>query len=119
MIDLITMKALAFDENSKGADVVELEIPEELKAEAEAARNEMIEAIAERDEEILEAFMESPDLDANTLKRAIRRATISGELVAVICGSSLKNKGIQPILNAVVDYLPSPLIGLLPKGSTL
>lgn len=109
VIDLITMKALAFDEDSKGADVVELEIPEELKAEAEAARNEMIEAIAERDEEILEAFMESPDLDANTLKRAIRRATISGELVAVICGSSLKNKGIQPILNAVVDYLPSPL----------
>lgn len=109
VIDLIRMRALAFDEASQGASVIESPIPAELAARAEAARAQLCEVVAEADETALEAYMASPDLADETLRDGLRRATIAGRLVPVLCGTALRNKGIQPLLDAVVDYLPSPL----------
>jgi len=109
IIDLLELKAVTFDEKSLGANMVTTDIPGELAAEAERARAELVENVAERDEAILEAYMESPDVPADVLRAGIRRATIAGELVPVLCGSALKNKGVQQVLDAVVAYLPSPL----------
>ena len=109
VIDLVHMKMLTFEADSLGANVVTEEIPKELAPEAESARAALAEAVAECDEGALEAYMESPDLAAEVLVAAIRRATVSGALVPVLCGSALKNKGVQPLLDAVVAYLPSPL----------
>jgi elongation factor G len=109
IIDLIQMKAFLFKEESLGSDVEEVAIPEELAAEAEKQRADLIEKIAEADEALLDAYLENPDVPVELLVAAIRRATIANEIVPVLCGSSLKNKGVQPLLNAVVDYLPSPV----------
>jgi len=109
VIDLILMKAYRFSEESLGSDVEEIPIPENLAAAAEKLRAEMVEKAAEADEELLEAYMENSDVPENMLVAAIRRATIAGQMVPVLCGSSLKNKGVQPLLDAVVDYLPSPI----------
>ena len=109
VIDLIAMKAIAFEESSQGADLNAADIPSDLKAAAEQARAKMIEAVAERDEELLNAYLENPDVATDKLKAAIRRLTVSGKMMPVLCGSSLKNKGIQPLIDAVVDYLPSPI----------
>ena len=79
------------------------------EASAEEARAALIERVAELDEELLEAYMENSDVSEKALVEALRRTTISSHLVPVFCGSSLKNKGVQPLLDAVVDYLPSPL----------
>ena len=108
MVDLLRMRALSF-EGEHGEEVVEAEIPAELAAEAEEARNKLVEALAEGDESLLEKYLENPDLPAEDLVPAIRRATIAGELVPVLCGSSLKNKGVQTLIDAVVRFLPSPL----------
>ena len=116
VIDLLNMQALTFDDESKGESVKIVEIPAELKTEAESARAELIEAVAELDESILEAYLENPEIELGALKAAIRRATIAGDFVGVLCGSSLKNKGIQPLLDAVVDFLPSPLDVPAAKG---
>ena len=102
IIDLLELKAVTFDEKSLGANMVTTDIPGELAAEAERARAELVENVAERDEAILEAYMESPDVPADVLRAGIRRATIAGELVPVLCGSALKNKGVQQVLDAVV-----------------
>ncbi|MDH3346354.1 MAG: elongation factor G, partial [Kiritimatiellaceae bacterium] len=120
IIDLIQMKAFLFKEESLGSDVEEVAIPEELAADAEKHRALLIEKVAEVDESLLEAYMEGSDVASDILIPAIRRATISGNLIPVLCGSSLKNKGVQPLLDAVVDYLPSPVdvpavTGLHPK----
>jgi len=109
MIDLISMKALAFSEESLGSDIEEVTIPEELAVEAEKQRAALIEKTAEVDEALLETYLENPDVPSDQLVEAIRRATIAGHLVPVLCGSSLKNKGVQPLLDAVVDFLPSPI----------
>ena len=109
VIDLISMKTLRFKEETLGSDVEEGELPAELAAEAEKLRAEMVEKAAENDEELLEAYMENSDVPAPLLVAAIRRATLAGDMVPVLCGSSLKNKGVQPLLDAVVDYLPSPV----------
>jgi elongation factor G len=109
VIDLVEMRALDFPAGVHGSDVRVAEIPAAFRGEAEAARAQMIEAIAERDEHLLELYLANPDVDAVTLKAAMRRAVIAGTFVPVFCGSSLKNKGVQPLLDAVVDYLPSPL----------
>ena len=121
VIDLLDMKLLRFDGDSKGEDVVTSEIPAELAADAEAARAAMVEAIADVDEHVLEAYMESADVSADVLREGIRRSTIAGVFVPVLCGSSLKNKGVQPLLDAIVGYLPSPLevppiTGMHPKS---
>ncbi len=109
LIDLVTLKALTFDEASKGQNVTVSEIPAEFAVAAEKARAEMIEKVAELDEQVLESYLSNPDIPVDVLRAGIRRATVASKLVPVLCGSSLKNKGVQPLLDAVVDYLPSPL----------
>ena len=109
VIDLVRMKALAFDVGSLGAKVVVQEIPAELEAEAKAAREMLLEAVAESDEALLNAYLDEGDLGEAELKSGIRRATVENRMVPVLCGTSLRNKGVQPLLDAVVDYLPSPL----------
>jgi elongation factor G len=109
VIDLVDMTAVAFDEASLGAKMVREAIPDELRESAQKARAALVEAVAERDEEVLSAYLESPDVPAAVLKAGIRRVTLHRAFVPVLCGSALKNKGVQPLLDAVVDYLPSPL----------
>ncbi len=109
LVDLVEEKAYFFDDESLGADVRIEDVPAELADEVEAARSEMIESVAERDEEALEQFMEEGTLSVDQLKTAIRRCTAAQEMVGVLVGTALKNKGIQPLLDAIVEYLPSPL----------
>ncbi len=109
VIDLITMRAISFAEQSLGSEVHEESIPESMAVAAEKARAELIERVSEADVQLIEAYLENPDVSADILIAALRRATISGQVVPVLCGSSLKNKGVQPLLDAVVNYLPSPL----------
>jgi elongation factor G len=109
VIDLISMRALRFDEKSLGSEVQVCAIPEGLAVAAEQARAELVERVSDADEQLMEAYFENPDVSADLLTAALRRATIAGRAVPVLCGSSLKNKGIQPLLDAVVDFLPSPL----------
>lgn len=109
LIDLIEMKAVAFDEESQGGKLIVSDIPEELAGAAEKARLALVENVAERDEPVLEAYLASPDVAADILRAGIRRATVANQMVPVLCGSSLRNRGIQPLLDAVVHYLPSPL----------
>jgi len=109
MVDLIQMKAVVFSEENLGSDVEEVAIPDELAVEAEKQRAALIEKIAEVDETLLETYLENPDIPSDLLVAAIRRTTIAGHIVPVLCGSSLKNKGVQPLLDAVVEYLPSPM----------
>ncbi|VGO20553.1 elongation factor G [Pontiella sulfatireligans] len=121
VVDLIKMRGINFSEGDMGSNVEYIGIPAELAAEAEAYRVELIEKVAEVDEELLEAYMEDADVSEQALIAALRRATIANHIVPVLVGSSLKNKGVQPLLDAVVDYLPSPLdvkavIGISPKN---
>ncbi|MDE0837685.1 MAG: elongation factor G [Kiritimatiellae bacterium] len=109
IIDLVNMQAIRFDESSLGAKINLEAIPAELAAHAEKARAALIEKVAEFDDALLNAFLESADVPVDVLKAAIRRATVSGGVVPVLCGSSLKNKGVQQLLDAVTAYLPSPL----------
>lgn len=108
MIDLLEMKAYSF-EGQMGTDVVEGEIPENLKADAEKYRGELIEKIVEQDEETMNAYLEGTEPDIATLKKLLRKGVIANAIFPVMTGSALKNKGVQLVLNAVVDYLPSPL----------
>ena len=109
VIDLVKMSAYRFSEEDMGSRVDQVEIPSELAAKAEEARAHLIETVADVDEILLEAYMENSDVSENVIKAAIRRATIANQLIPVLAGSSLKNKGVQPLLDAVTDYLPSPL----------
>ena len=109
VIDLIEMQAIRVDEESLGATFEVVEIPEDMREAAELARAEMIELLAERDETVLEAFLEEGDLTTEMIKASLRAGVVANELVPVLCGTSLKNKGVQQLLNAVIDFLPSPL----------
>jgi elongation factor G len=109
VIDLVTMEALSFDDSSFGTKVVSCPIPAELGGEAEKARAAMIELLAERDEGVLAAYLESADIPAAVLSAGLRRATVALTVTPVLCGASLRNKGVQQLLDAVVDFLPSPL----------
>jgi elongation factor G len=109
IVDLVTVKAYRFDEASKGADVIELPVPDSMASEVERHRAALVEAVAEKDEELLNHYMENPEVDAPSLRAAIRRLVLSGEILPVTCGSALHNKGIQLLLDAVVDFLPSPV----------
>ena len=109
IIDLLTMRALTFDESDRGATVHEGPVPTAFAAEAERARAALVELVAGEDESLLAAYLENPDLPAELLVPAIRRATLASRLVPVFCGSALRNKGIQRLLDGVVDYLPSPV----------
>ena len=108
-VDLVRMRALTFDEDALGAKVREQDIPAELAEAAQQAREQLLEAVAESDEALLNAYLDEGDLSFEALQAGIRKATIAGQMVPVLCGTSLRNKGIQPLLDAVVDYLPSPL----------
>ena len=108
-IDLLSMKALRYSEADNGSTIETLPIPSELAVEAERRRAELVELIAGDDEELIEAYLENPDLPADVLIPAIRRATIAGRVVPVYCGSSLRDKGVQPLLDGIVEFLPSPL----------
>jgi len=107
-IDLLEMRAVVFDDADLGAVPRVEPIPVELRAEAEKARAELVERVAEHDETVLAAYLESPDVPADALRAGIRRCVVAARLVPVLCGSSLRNRGVQPLLDAVVDYLPSP-----------
>jgi elongation factor G len=109
IIDLVHMQAISFDESSQGATIKLEAIPSGMAAQAEKARAALIEKVAEFDDALLNAFLESADVPVDVLQAAIRRATVSGGVVPVLCGSSLKNKGVQQLLDAVTAYLPSPL----------
>ena len=108
VVDLVTMKSYHF-EGEKGVDVVEGEIPADMKAQAEEYRENMIDAISMFDDELAEKFLWGEEISVELIKKAIRNGTISNELYPVLCGTALGNKGVQLVLNAVVDYLPSPL----------
>ncbi len=109
VVDLVKMKAIRWEEGDLGAKYWEEEIPEELAEAAEVAREEMIDAIAEYDDALMERFLEGEALDEAQIRGAIRTATLSLGICPVLCGTAFKNKGVQPLLDAVVDYLPSPI----------
>ena len=109
VIDLVNMKAIEFKDESLGADFDVVEIPAEFLADAEAYREKLIEAVAETDDTLLEKYLHGGKVESREIQDALRRATISGHAQPVICGSAFKNKGIQQLLDAVVNYLPSPL----------
>ncbi len=110
VVDLITMKALTWrGETQKGEDYAIEEIPADLQADAETWRSLLLETLAENDDEIMEKYLEGEELSIEEIKAGIRRATIAGKANPVLTGSAFKNKGVQPMLDAVVDYLPSPL----------
>ena len=108
VIDLITRKAFIWEEHS-GSAPVEVEIPKELSEQVEIDRNKLIEAIAETDEELTVKFLEEADITEDELKASLRQAVINNKITPVFCGSSLISTGVQPLLDAVIDYLPSPL----------
>jgi elongation factor G len=124
VIDLLEMRALTWrGETVKGEDYAVEQIPAELADQAAEYREKLLDILSEHDDEVLERYLEGEELSVATLKAAIRRATITGALNPVLCGSAFKNKGVQPMLDAVIDYLPSPLDvpaieGTAPDGET-
>ena len=110
LIDLVEMKALMYPKGSKDpAEIEEKEIPAAMLAEAEAARSQLIEALADVDDELIEAFLEGRDVTAAKLREVLRKGTIALKCTPVFLGSAFKNKGVTPLLDGIVDFLPSPL----------
>lgn len=109
IIDVVRLKALFFKEDDLGSTVTEEELPEELLEEAKIARDELIEHLCDYDDVLAESYLGGEEIDDATVKKALRRATCDHNFIPVLCGSAFKNKGIQPLLDAVMDYLPSPL----------
>src|SRR5215510_5191381 len=109
IIDLIEMNAVTWKDETKGAEFVIEEIPEGLKNAAQLRREAMIEAIADADDEIATKYLEGAEIQADQIRAGLRRGCIAIKLVPVVCGTAFKNKGVQPLLDAVIDYLPSPI----------
>ena len=109
VVDLLKMKAVVWEEESLGAKFHEEDIPEDLVEKANEYREKLIETVVELDEDVMEAYLEGNEPDVDTIKRLIRKGTCEVEFHPVLCGSAFKNKGVQPMLDAVVDYLPSPV----------
>src|ERR1051326_1536277 len=109
VIDLIAMKAIIWKDETMGAEYETEEIPADLKKKAEAFHAQLVESIAENDDEILHKFLEGETITADELRKSLRKSVISLKLFPVLCGTAFKNKGVQTLLDAVVDYLPSPL----------
>jgi len=123
VVDLLEMKAYVWPGDSKGdvtmgASYEIQEIPADLQAKAEEYRAEMVEAVAESSEELMEKYLEEGELTVDELKSGIRQLTINGEAFPVLCGSAFKNRGVQPMLDAVIEYLPSPLDVPAVEGSS-
>jgi elongation factor G len=121
LVDLVENRAIIWLEESLGAKFEYQEIPDDLKGKAAEARTNLIELAVEQDDDAMEAYLEGNEPDVATLKKLIRKGTLGMAFVPVVCGSAFKNKGVQPLLDAVVDYLPSPLDvpaikGILPNG---
>ncbi len=109
VIDLIGMRAIYWDESNMGMTYTEVEIPEALRPDAESWRDKMIEAAAEGDEELLEKFLEHGTLDVQDIRKGLRLRSLRNEIVVTMCGSAFKNKGVQALLDGVIDFLPSPV----------
>ncbi|MEJ7620518.1 MAG: elongation factor G [Aquificaceae bacterium] len=109
VVDLMEMKAIIWLEETLGAKYEIVDIPEDYMEKAQEWRAKMVEAIVEKDDELMMKYLEGEEIATEDLKRVLRKATINKELVPVLCGSAFKNKGVQPLLDAVLDYLPSPL----------
>ena len=109
IIDLVTMKEYLFKDETMGADYEVVDIRAELLDDAQAAREHMIESVVETDDELMEKYFGGEEISEEEIKKALRAATIEGTVVPVLCGTAFKNKGIQPLLDAVVAYMPSPL----------
>jgi elongation factor G len=121
-IDLVHMKAYYFDDETLGAKFVEDEIPEDYKAQAEEYRDKMLEKLADVDDEIMEKYLAGEDIPEDMIEEALRKGTVSLALTPVICGSAFKNKGVQMLLDSIIDYMPSPVDvppvkGLLDDGA--
>ena len=108
LVDLLEMKAYFYNDD-EGKDISVEEIPEEMRESAEEYRQAILDAVSEYDDGILEKYLEGEEIEISEIKTALRKATLAVELIPVICGTSYKNKGVQKLLDAVVDYLPSPL----------
>ena len=122
VVDLVKMKAIVWDEATQGTTYSEQPIPENLVSLANEWREKLIESAAEGDEELLEKYLEGDELQIDEIKRGLRSRCIAGEIVPVLCGSAFKNKGVQAVLDAVVEYMPSPIEcppikGILDDGS--
>jgi elongation factor G len=109
VVDLVTMQAIYWDEASQGMKFEKREIPAELLAEAKEWREKMVEAAAEANEELMNKYLEANALSVEEIKKGIRARTINNEIVPMMCGTAFKNKGVQAMLDAVIDYLPSPV----------
>ncbi|MES1024436.1 elongation factor G [Gloeocapsa sp. BRSZ] len=123
IVDLVRMRAFIYT-NDKGTDIQEADIPAEMQEEAAEYRTKLIEAVAETDEELIEKYLEGEELTEAEIRKGLRQGTIAGTIVPVLCGSAFKNKGVQLLLDAVVDYLPAPIDvpaiqGTLPSGDTV
>ena len=109
IVDLISLKGLAWDESSFGSIVLDTDIPDEMMGSVLEYREQMLETIAECDDDFLAKYIDGVEFSEEDIKSGLRSATLSGKIVPVLCGTALKNKGVQPLLDAVVDYLPSPI----------
>ena len=108
VVDLVSMRSIVWQDEARGTEYTVGDIPTELMGQAEAWHEKLIERVVEFDDAAMEGYLEGRHPDAETLKACIRRGTISGTVVPILCGASFKNKGVQPLLDAVIDYLPSP-----------
>jgi elongation factor G len=108
LIDLVEMNAILYKDDM-GTQWEYAEIPEDMRTLAEEYREKLLEAVSEQDEEVMELYLEGEDIEADALRRAIRKATLNLAMVPVFCGSAFKNKGVQPLMDGVIDYMPSPL----------
>jgi len=109
VIDLIRMQGIVWDQATQGAEFEYIEIPEQYLEEAETARKVMLETAAEMDEELLEHYLEHENLDEKQVIHGLRKGTVENRIVPVLCGSALKNLGVQPVIDAAIDFLPSPV----------
>jgi elongation factor G len=109
LIDLVRMKGVVWNDESLGAKYEDIDIPAELVDQAKEYREKLVEAAVELDDKAMEAYLDGKEPDEATLKKLIRKAVVTGAFFPVLCGSAFKNKGVQPLLDAVVDYLPSPV----------
>lgn len=123
IVDLVRMRAKIYT-NDLGTDIEDTEIPEEVKEQAEEYRAKLVESVAETDEALIEKYLEGEEITAEEIREALRKGTIEGRIVPMLCGSAFKNKGVQLLLDAVIDYLPAPIDvppiqGTMPKGETV
>jgi elongation factor G len=122
LIDLVRMKGVVWEDEGLGAKYHDVDIPADMVDQAKEYREKMVEAAVELDDDVMAAWLDGKEPDEATIKRLIRKAVITGAFYPVLCGSAFKNKGVQPLLDAVIDYLPSPLdvppiMGVDPKGN--